>query len=159
MTKTKYKYTIKTVYKTKNNKHVAMVGGQKRYVDMTKHPSFKGGLNNDGKRGLNYPQGSTSLNGSPGKQPKPTKTSIRDLPNDVISSIEGLVYNTQTELEQFKTLNATTTKASKNNMDELLNLYKTITGVGMATKNAASKSLSLVRNKNETPQEIEKEFS
>ena len=55
LTKTKYKYTINNVkypvYKTINNKHIAMVGGKKKYVDMTKHPSFKGGGNYGIKRG------------------------------------------------------------------------------------------------------------
>lgn len=159
LTKTKYKYTINNVkypvYKTKNNKHIAMVGGKKKYVDMTKHPSFKGGTGENEKKRSQQgsPQGSHSL-----KQPRvESKTCMTDLPDDVINLIAKFAFNTQPELEQFNNLNVPTTEASKKNIDELLQLYQTITGVGMSSRNAAKHGLSAVLNL--SPQQVNTEFT
>jgi hypothetical protein len=135
-----------------------MVGGKKKYVDMTKHPSFKGGLNsgnngNPRKHGLN----SGHQQGPPKQTKKEPETCMADLPAEVIDLIKQLAFNTKLELKSFKTLNVPTTQASKAKMDKLLEMYKTIIGVGMSSRNAATKGLSGVRM--ESPQQVKQEFT
>lgn len=130
LTKTKYKYTINNVkypvYKTKNNKHIAMVGGKKKYVDMTKHPSFKGG---NEKRPLSSGSPQDPQQGSP-KIPKkesdlkpPTlKELMSGLPTDIEKLIEKMVTTPATQ--ELNLLNNQT--PTKKNVSKIIEKVKSL---------------------------------